>query len=99
LSLLTSDKPKLVKNILTKYQNYEFKYYYIRSIILYYVTSGNHLYRKKVILGLSIFFLYKKNLRIINMFLLVNNHDNENLTKNRSETKNVDPAQNHIHVK
>jgi len=46
----------------------------------------------------SIFVQYKENMNM-NMFLFVSNHDNENLMKNWSETKNVYPAQKHIYVK
>lgn len=33
------------------------------------------------------------------MFLLISDRDNKNLTKNRSETKNVNLVQKHIQLK
>jgi len=57
---------------------------------------------KKTLTHSSIFFLYKENnICAVNIIiLLISNHDNENLTKNLSETKNnMYPAQKHIYVK
>jgi len=47
-----------------------------------------------------IFFPYKENLWTINMFLLISNHDNENLTKFGLTGRKIIlyPAQKHIYV-
>jgi len=48
---------------------------------------------------LDIFPLQGKHINHNYMIMLISNHNNENLQKNRSEIKNVYPAQKHIYVK
>lgn len=46
---------------------------------------------------LDIFPLQGKHINHNYMIMLISNHNNENLQKNRSEIKNVYPAQKHIY--
>lgn len=71
--------------------------YFKRTYCDYYLLFRKNIW-KKIVALYSIFFVYVENvLWIINIFLFISNHDNENLTQNRSE-KQIYVKVNHLLV-